>query len=224
MTNITKNIIFNGGDLSTIQPKKKKLNQNIIRVGDIVKIINPERVIRVGYPIPFNDACEEIDKLYQDEIFTFLNKTIYKSTNKSEKCALFDFSLINIDEKSKVYKKIVSALAYEYIQQKGFGGRERKIYTEYRQDLEGAIVKVTNIFIRKTGTYFSPSGGYDNYSGEYDYDPGGLDKMKTHKILELDHWISGLCQSNPNWFINSLCIEAINVEKIHEGNSEECDY
>ncbi len=48
--------------------------------------------------------------------------------------------------------------------------------------------------------------------------------MKTHKILELDHWVSSPHQSNSNWFINGLCIEATNMEKIHEGNSKEYNY
>ena len=69
--------------------------------------------------------------------------------------------------------------------------------------------------IRKTGIYFSPGGGYDNWTGEYDFEPGGLEKEKTHKILELNHWypreITQLGAKS-----NNILIEACNVEKIHE--------
>ena len=36
--------------------KKKKLNPNIIRIDDIVKIINPIFITRIGYPMSFEDA------------------------------------------------------------------------------------------------------------------------------------------------------------------------
>jgi len=210
--------------LSSKESKKRKLDPNIIRIGDRVKIINPEIVIRVGYPMSFDEACEAVDKLYRNEIIEFLNKTIYQQ----EDVPLYKLTLasyINENEyvKSQTYKKVVKAIAYEHMQQKGFGGREKKIFTEVRQDLLGKIAKVEKIFIRKTGIYFAPSGGYDSYSGEYDWEPGGLDKMKTHKILELDHWLSnGVIGSG--WEAHYVKIESCNVEKIHERDSEEYNY
>lgn len=199
--------------LSSKEPKKRKLNPNIIRIGDTVKIINPVRVIRVGYPMSFDDACEEVKKIYHKEIVEFMNKTTLKQFDRN---SVFMVEVLKYEE-LKLYKKIVKALAYEHIQNKGFGGKEKKIYTEVRQDLLGIISRVENIQIRKTGTYFAPSGGYD-YWGEYDFEPGGLDKIKTHKILELDYWVSKI---NSDWFTNKLCIESCNVEKIHERDSEE---
>ena len=68
----------------------------------------------------FDDAYKEVDKLYRNEIFEFLNKTIYHQ----EDAPLYKLTLesyINEKEyiKSPTYKKIVKALAYEHIQNKG---------------------------------------------------------------------------------------------------------
>ena len=218
MSTIVKDI------LSGKEPRKRKLDPKIIRVDDRVKIINPEIVIRIGYPMSFDEACEEVDKLYRNEIIEFLNKTIYQQKD----VPLYKLTLasyINEKEyiKSQTYKKIIKALAYEHMQQKEFGGREKKIYTKVRQELLGITSTVRNISIKKTGIYFAPSGGYDSYSGEYDFEPGGLDKEKTHKILELDYWLSNGVMSL-NWEADYIKIESCNVEKIHERDSEEYDY
>src|ERR1035437_6191904 len=71
---LVKNI-FN----SPREKKKRKLDPKIIRIGDKIKIINPEIITRVGYPMSFNDAIEDVEKIYRNEIIDFLNKTIYKS-------------------------------------------------------------------------------------------------------------------------------------------------
>ena len=187
-------------------PKKRirKLSPNIIRIGDTVKITNPEIIIRIGYPMSFDEAKIEVKELYHNEIVKFLDTTIYKQ--KSRFVEIADYT------KMKCYNKIISALAYEHLQSKQFGGKEKKIYSEYRQDLLGITAKVKDIFIRKTGIYFASSGGYDSWTGEYDYEPGGLDKEKTHKILELDYWSNEAVPIGSNY----IQIEACNVEKFHK--------
>lgn len=194
--------------------KKKKLNPKIIRIGDTVKIINPEIVIRVGYPMSIEDAKKEIKELYHDEIVLFLDKTIYKQSDQRDSKYKTIFRITNYDE-LKIYNKIVSAMAYIHLQSKGFGGKEKKIHSEIRQDLLGITSKVRQIFIRKTGTYFPSSGGYNSYDGEYDYEPGGLANEKTHKILQLSHWVNN--EMVQMWSEeNYIKIEACNVEKIFE--------
>jgi len=226
-TNIVSEILDSGGDLLSYgsrgikQLSKKrirKLSPNIIRVGDTVKIINPEIIIRIGYPMSFDDACKEAKKFHHDDIIEFLQKIFPSREVKLGKI----IGEITCDyPRLKAYNKIVKALAFEILGNKGFGGKEKKIYSEIRQDLLGITSTVKNIFIRKTGTYFPSSGGYDSWTGEYDYDPGGLDKEKTHKILELDYWINEVVAIGSNYYIQ---IEACNVEKIHEGDSQNSDY
>ena len=222
-SDIVGDILSNGGDLldygsrgikQLTKKRIRKLSPNIIRIGDTVKITNPEIISRIGYPMSFEDARKEIKELYHNEIIEMFNKTIYKQI-------LDESSKFNLNVRIKAwngdvtYEKIVSSLAWIHIQSKGFGGKERRIYSEQRQELIGITAKVINIMIRKTGIYFSPSGGYDSWSGEYESEPGGLEKEKTHKILELDYW-------HPNEITqlgaksNYILIEACNVEKIPE--------
>jgi hypothetical protein len=212
MTNIVSNILTSGGGVVNNPSKKRirKLSPNIIRIGDTIKIINPEIVIRVGYPMSFDDACKEVKELHHEKIITFLQE-IYPS--REVKLGKIIGEITCDYPKLKAYDKIIKALAFEHLRNKGFGGEERKLYTENRQELIGITAKVTKIFIRRTGIYFAPSGGY-SYDGDYDYDPGGLDKMKTHKILELDYWLSNLLEVNSRES-NYAQIEACNVEKIH---------
>ena len=140
-------------------PKKRirKLSPNIIRIGDTVKIVNPEIIIRVDYPMSFDDACEEVKKLYHNEILEFLNKTIHKQ----ETVPLYKSLLtahINENEyvKSKIYRKLVYALAYEHMHIKGFGGKERKIYSEQRQELLGITAKsYKNIYKKDRILFFT---------------------------------------------------------------------
>lgn len=225
-TNIVGEILANGGDLVSYgsggikqltKKRIRKLSPNIIRIGDTIKITNPEIVIRVGYPMSFDEACKEVKELYHNEILEFLCKTIHKQNDVGLYKTLLT-AYINEKEyaKTKIYNKIVKALAFEHLQSKQFGGKEKKIYSEIRHELLGITAKVTKIFIRRTGIYFAPSGGYD-YWGDYDWEPGGLDKMKTHKILELDYWLSDLVEVN-NRASYYVQIEACNVEKIHEGD------
>jgi hypothetical protein len=169
----------------------------------------------------FNEACKETKELYHEKIVKFL-EDLFPSIRLDGPGFLKGAMITSDYSKYKAYDKIIKALAYEHLASKGFGGKERKIYSEQRQELLGITAKVKNIFIKKTGIYFAPSGGYD-YFGEYDYDSGGLSNEKTHKILELDHWVSngGICSTE--WETNYIKIEACNVEKIHEGDSQNAD-
>jgi hypothetical protein len=191
--------------------KKQKLDPNIIRIGDTVKIINPEIITRIGYPMSFNDACNEAEREHHEKILEFLGK-VFPDTIISD--GILKNSRISYNlHKLKAYDKIVRALGYEILGNKGFGGKEKKIYTEHRPNLLGITIDVLDISIRKTGIYYPASGGYD-YWGEYDYEPGGLNKIKTHKILELNYWTDN--EIKQNWHeCRNVQIEVCNVEKIH---------
>ena len=210
VTNVVSNIITSGGDIINNPSKKKKLNPKIIRIGDRVRIINPEVITRIGYPMSFGEACEEVEKLHKNKIINFL-KEIYPDIKIDIKLLFEDFITCEY-QKLKSYKKIIYALAYEHMQNRGFGGNKRELHIEYRRDLLGEFANVYNTFIRKTGIYYPPSGGYDSWNNEYDYNPGGLDKIKTHKILEIYPY--NFNQVVQNWSDRYLKIEACNVEKL----------
>lgn len=199
----------------------RKLNPNIIRVGDWVEIINPEFVIRCGYPLTFEDARNYIKKEFITEINEFKIKLenkfrpIKNDVNNKFKISLDLNNLID----DKLTNKIVNAIAYDYLRYNRFGGNERKLYIKQVEECKGEICLVSRIKIVKTGKYFSPSGGYDSYSGEYDYEPGGLTNEKTHKLLEICHCIFYQSEVLPisKFFkkqFNEPCIEVCNVKKV----------
>ena len=150
-----------------------KKNPEIIRVGDIVQINNPECFVRCGYPLSLDDVCEEIYQLYSDKIERFIDEIVKVDENKTPR-----FTVTRTTQKP--YEKIVRKLAYIRMRNKEFGGNERRIFTERRESLKDAEAEVIKIKIVKTGDYVKATGGYGEYEPPY------LENQKTHKILYLD--------------------------------------
>ena len=172
-----------------------KKDPNIIREGDWVKVINPEIFIRCGYPM---DYKEEAKKAY-DEHGIAIRGFLW------HQCGILPPIYENRDFEHTV-ERIAERIGYLKCKTANFGGAERKIFTERREEYLGLEGWVNGVRFVRTGTYYAPSGGY-SYDGEYDYDPGGLYKPKTHKILTM--------------FFNGqedFEIEAIHVEKQKERN------
>jgi len=191
-------------DISLLGKNYKK--DNIIRHGDLVKIIKPEIFVRCGYPLTLEKSEKIIREKYYDKVSEFTSgfKTKITLRNMEDYC------------EDKLTKKIIKALAEEYIFMEGFGGNERKIYTEpafemLGMSIKGEVRRVVSIKFHKTGTYVPSCSGYsiDEY---YDYELAYLDNMKSHKILGLAEVpiICGL------YYGEDFKIEACNVKKIHE--------
>jgi len=114
------------------------------------------------------------------------------------------------------FGRIYQELAYCRLQGKKFGGNERKIFVENKEELKGKRAKVVGIKIVKTGNRISGSNGYDFYNGDYDYDPPYLADQKTHKILRLDIIDNSFMRGNWSMGVESNNIEAIHVTKIYD--------
>lgn len=187
-------------------------NPNIIRIEDEVKIIIPNFFIRCGYPLSFQEAEEIIKKEYRKEIIAFLNSFSFTRINDF---LPLDHAIDNL----KCFKKIVSSLAYDYINSKNFGGCERKIYTKEFSKYKNMIMVVDDIKFVKTGNYTMGSK-YHSYDNEYDYDPPELREQKTHKLIHVhSKKIRSIFNFKMNEYevLDSTCsswIEVINVEKI----------
>jgi len=194
----------------------RKKDPKIIRVGDTVRIINPEFFIRCGYPMSFKDACRIVEKEHKDRIAEFIRGFDFTTyTNKGSGLLGFPISEEKWED-NRTFSKIVGALAYEYVRAKRFGGTERKIYTKHCPDYKDKRMTVEYIKFFQTGNYVRGSGeSYDSYAGEYDYDPSFLEDQKTHKIL-------GLCPLDAVFFfhpdknVDDYIIESIHVEKVFE--------
>lgn len=170
----------------------------VYHVGDIVKIVSPAVVTRVGYPLSKQDALDTAEKEYNEKIVAFMREV---------GAAQPDDPLFNSPEYDPcLYGDLLNALAGYWLRQKGYGGKERKIYTEINEQLRNTTGwKVTSKRYVKTGTYCR--GGYSGgFDGEPDYDPPYLSNEQTHTLLTLEP---------PDWRVSltAVEIEAVNVEK-----------
>jgi hypothetical protein len=174
-------------------------NPNIIRVGDRVRIVNPQVFIRCGYPKSLDQSIKEVEEKYNEVLTKFM---------KELGLSVFSSRLPHTDRiLSRVYEQVRLAVAYAKLREEKFGGKQRSVHTENRPELAGVTRFVMGIFYVKSGVY-CPGSCYGGYGWEEDYDPPVLDEQKTHKILRLS-------------FMPEICIEATNVVKITKENDEE---
>jgi len=194
-----------------------KKKDNVVRVGDIVQIVEPEFFIRCGYPLSFQDAYEIVKEKYTDSVHKFLVETEFRQ----ERTNHLGFPILSLDPPSKDWtiQKILKALTYEYVANKGFGGEDKKIYTERREECIGKKYKVKEKRVVKTGTYYPSFGYYDSWTGEYDGECGGLAGGGTHIILTIAPVMG---QDNSVYvyadYSDLQQIERIHVEKINRNN------
>lgn len=213
------------------------MKKDIIRPGDIVRIVNPEFFLRCGYPLTLKDgikmimddengitALEDAIKIILEdktEFQTLDGVVVPKNTNT-----------IRLAKGSKDFYNIVKILAYYRIRKEKFGGRERKIYTrkiEKAKDYEFIVLRKKMVV---TGNYIPPSksGGY-----EYEeWDPPYLDNAKSHMILYLNDdsvdgenfYVDNVVRPlvSEEWRVGTiddlypLAIERCNVEKVKNEN------
>jgi hypothetical protein len=167
--------------------------RTVYHVGDRVQVVEPLVVIRVGYPLTKEDALKAVEKEHAQKVSDFIvsvtGNPVDITTTDPRLCA-----------------DLLDALASHWIRSKGFGGKERKIYTEiderFRNTSGWTVCSKRHV---KTGTYCSGgySGGYDS---EPDYDPPYLSNEQTHTLLTIEP---------PDWKLSltSIEIESVNVEK-----------
>lgn len=166
-----------------------KTKKTVYRVGDTVVVKNPEVFVRCGYPLTKADALKQIDHKQLDE-------------------ALF---ALGIYHENPAFEEIKDRVAYGWLHNRQFGGRERRIFTETKSELVGRKFKVSHKKVVKTGTYKPSWGGQSYHTGEYDYEPAYLENEKAHVILFLypaDSWD----------FTNYIEVEETNVEHYKEEN------
>ena len=165
----------------------RKKNPNIIRVGDIVNIVNPRIFIRCGYNLTKDDLRPEIDEKYGKQIHAFIKSIPIL--------------------KSRSYDSVRDVIVYDYMVHKRFGGNERKIFTEIKEISKDKKYRVVSIKFVKTGIYVP---GSTSWTGEYeDFFPPYLSYEQTHKILSIKIVERGFYSWNNYYFE----IEANNVRK-----------
>ena len=175
--------------------------KDIIRVNDVVKIINPLFVERVGYPLSRQMVK---DQMSPDEIAII--KQMFASLKIPTEHHVYD-PKPNF-EGERAYAKVLDAIASFQLSAKKWGGRERSIHTKHLPQYIGRMVSVMEKRCVKTGSYRSASGGY-SYDGEYDYEPAFLHDEKTHVILTVNLYDGELFSRG-----GGLEIDSVNVVKM----------
>lgn len=158
--------------------------QKAIGIYDYVKIVNPEIVVRWGYNLNKQIVKETvITDEQKDALAKFLN-----SFNLDVHAIKWyeDLDLPYNPKDNPIYEKVLDEIAYAVLKSKGFGGKERKIFTEQRDFLKGVKAFVVERRVVKTGTYH----GASTYQGYFDpwpeYEPAYLSNEKTHVLYRVN--------------------------------------
>lgn len=154
-----------------------------IRPGVKARVMVPERFIRCGYDLNPQIAGEMLLKDHEEAIITFLDaigitwltESVFDADGKLRRV---------LRAENRNVGKLLADLGYFYAGAKGFGGKERKIFSVPEPALEDKIVLVEETRQVMIGTYYAPSGGRD-YDGDYWYEPGGLDGQESIKIARV---------------------------------------
>jgi hypothetical protein len=161
------------------------MKKDIIRARDRVVVINPLNVVRVGYPKELKDYLPEVVEKYRPQLLDMMK-------------ACGDFGST---------EKMEHELAYSLAKKDGFGGVERTLHVELREDLRGREFFVQEVKTRYAGNYCHGVNVYSHWDGEVDYEPACLSDSKAHRICELGFFFGKDGAYN-------VRIEAINLEKV----------
>jgi len=161
------------------------MKKTVFRVGDKIRIVNPEFVKRVGYPMDFGEVMSEfycknkelIEKVSEDLLLKIYHHFPYEG----------DFG--------KFIEAIVKVCASEIMRKECYGGAKRDIYTIDIPGLRNNVLTVTSRKIVSTGYRSGVTGSQD--------DPPSFQCTGRHVLLE----VAGKLGAE-GW------IEAKNVEKV----------
>ncbi len=131
---------------------------NIIRIGDKIRIVNPEFFVRCGYKLGMQQGKEYVESHRQE----------------------IDNLLYSMDLPQGPHTELEEQLAYIYIKSRQFGGDERILHTVKLPNYMGSEAEVTFKKFVRTGTRQYPTRlSQDTWERPY------LGNAKTHVILEL---------------------------------------
>lgn len=172
-----------------------KKPDNIIRIGDVVEIIEPQLYVRTGYDL----SKESIKLQFSDEDRKKISDLVMHF-----KLGDSDTPRVLCDKSIKAYEKIEDEIAHIKLINNQATGSERKIFTEYNPHLKNAKAIVVGKFTKITGIYHR-SSSYQSWD-EWDYTPAYLNKQKCHLIYRL--------QLPNKWAATPFAIEKKNLRKI----------
>src|SRR4051812_49115486 len=104
----------------------------VYRSGDVVRVIEPLVVRRVGYPLGIEDGIKHIEEKHGAAVATLLDEIGIEHNHP----AFIDAAVIV--SHGAAFESIVREMAYHWIRAKAFGGRERAIHTKLVEGLRGS--------------------------------------------------------------------------------------
>lgn len=171
------------------------MKKQIIRQGDVVRIINPEFFIRCGYPLCLKDGIKMIMedkeglKALDDGIAEVLEDKIKPSGTNASNSIFRDIFVSRssvLTRTQKDFESIIKILAYYKIKKLKFGGNKRQIFTKRVEEAKGHDFEVLKKKMVVTGNYIPGSKGGSTPYGDYEAEPPCLDDSKSHMILYLN--------------------------------------
>lgn len=189
--------------------KKKK---HVYKIGDIVEVVNPRFVERIGYPLSREQVRKELkNKGFERSIYEHFTDIIHQMSTGPEEfvSGAFDPN-INILSMSPTsfyikgsklnFEKIMEDLTY-HIMLKKFGGNLKSIHTKEIPELMNKRFHVIDKKIKYTGNYISSDVDCSAY----------LSNPKANIILSLNPIYDDLKGMNLSIIENFIRIEAPNV-------------
>ena len=182
------------------------MKRKYANVGEKVKLLNTLQFIRCGYPLSGREI--DLDPELRKRKFELVNKAIEAMFPQAELLQMgvglnLEFLSIPREDDSihysidaRISSKLESAASLAILAEKGWGGKERKVFEEPGEGVYiGSVFEVTKKRFVKTGTRYNSSGGYCTEYSEWDYKPAGLADEQTHCVYELGGWFQTLAKN-----------------------------
>lgn len=147
----------------------------VYKVGDIVQVVTPFWVDRVGYPLSKKDVMKRLNDTGKlEEFYNFINHfvdDVYPS-----KSVLVDINSICANKMKTVdaLQEFLNPLIYLIQLNEKFGGNNREIYTTKRSSTENSYFKIVSKKVVKTGNRVDGNS-----------QKAILKNQKSHVLLEL---------------------------------------
>lgn len=167
-----------------------RAKKDIIRVGDVVQVVTPMVVDRIGYP----KSVKEYRPDFDTEIHKMVRDLEAKIYGREMRHHFKPFDVYNERRPSRFENQILDIVQYHMAKVDGFGGTKRSVHLRQEPKYANRRAKVIGRKVAQTGEYYPPETYRDSdyYSGEwYETVPGGLSNQKSVVLFGLD--IENLC-------------------------------
>lgn len=163
---------------------KLDLNQNdimakkkVYHVGDEVRVIVPQFVERVGYPLT--------KKIVKQTLITKEDeKAIYDLLNRYYSASAVSPIMIDVTP-DKNYEAILEVIAGVVMRKNSWGGKNRSLHLVEKAELINRTARVLSKKVVQTGEYVAGKSYSDYWTGEVDYEPAYLSNRKDYVLLKL---------------------------------------